>query len=262
MLTKNYKKHVKLHNCEICNTKNNCLIVNHIPVKQCIVCSKCIDKIFEKCPICQTLITSSNYGENILDDFEYISFEMKPVLSINHSSGPRNSFPFHLIREPLYDDPYFIVSNFCFEVYINNFRDFRELVKISNETFYEMLKNKDYNITADSAMSFLQKKYYKKKEHEIYKILINLIISLENSEGFSPFYKKEFYKENINYISKYSSLEKCNRKCANKNIISLLIFKQRGKIIIPTEIIYIIYKQLFNLKPCLCFFKLSDKNIF
>lgn len=108
--------------------------------------------------------------------------------------------------------------------------------------------------------------------------MFKFIISLENSEGHKydymryDFYKKyKFYKEHASIIEKYNSLEKCDKKC-NKEIISLLILRQRyyrcdrtksrGGISLPEEIIFIIYKKLFELKPCLCIFKLMNKNIF
>lgn len=263
--------YTKKHNCNVCNAKSYCLVIKHIDAKKCIVCNNCISQIFHKCPVCQTSITSKNYGEYVFNEMA-TTYQNLIVVKVN----PIEFKPFKKIfpnitpncREDHEIFPTVVLETFVYHVFLNNFKKCQDFLK--NETFYKLLKNTQYDETINITLKLLEEIYNKRKEYEIYKLLTKFLISLDNSRGHEftfqkyDFYKREFYKEHIDSISRYNSLKKCDKMCKKDKeiIIILLILKQRNKIFLPEEIIFVIYKQLFNLKPCLCLFKLIDKNIF
>lgn len=262
----------KKRNCNICNEKSYCLIIKHIDVKQCIVCNDCISQIFHKCPVCQTSITSKNYGEYIFNEMvntyqNLIVVEVNPIEFRPFRKMCYNITPNYKKDHEIY--PSTVLETFVYHVFLNNFKKCQDFLK--NKTFYKLLKNTQYDETINITLKLLEEIYNKRKEYEIYKLLIKFLVSLENSKGHEfkfqkyDFYKIGFYKEHVGRISIYDSLKKCDKMCKKDKeiIIMLLILKQRNKIIIlPGEIIVMIYKQLFNLEPCLCLFKLIDKNMF
>lgn len=257
----NINPHIKLDNCENCHKEDFCLIIEHVKTKKCMICSNCFS--VGKCLVCQTLINSKNYGESI---FNYSSDACKKLImmdffGINHFSvGITNKII--SLDFKIYCDIF--LKSFVYNVLIKNFRDCDDFLK--NETLYGIIENTQYNEIIEIMLKLLEKIYYKQKRSKLYKLLIKFFISLENSEGnkhgiYKDFYKNfKFYKENINIISQYSLLGKCDKLC-NIEIIILLLFRQRDDISLPKEIIFMIYKQLFKLKPCRCLFILMDKNI-